>query len=530
VAIVGSGPAGISAAYYLRIAGHKVTVYDRMPEAGGILMYVIPEYRLPKDIVRRIVKSFTKIGIEFKLKSDVGKDISLDELTRRYDSTFISTGAWNPVSIGLKGEESARFGMEFLTEIGLGAGKAPGEKVLVIGGGNAAIDVAVSALRLGAKEATLACLECREEMPAHPWEIELAVEEGVRIMPSWGPQKIITSAGKVTGLELVRCTSVYDSKRCFAPAYDKNITEIVNADTIMMAVGYSTDLGFLGKEIPVKVNRGLITVAAPTQETGVPGIFAGGTVVQGPVAAIETIASGRRAAVSITSYLTGAAGTGKTGKAPKPLLKFNSSFLKRTEAARMPARSVAERKIDIEDNLGLSDTQAHEEANRCFNCSCLSLNPSDLGLVLVTLGAKIKIVGTSGTRTVPAEEFFDSVKSRLAADEMVTEIQVPKPPVGAKQTFIKFRLRKSVDFPMVSVASVIDIDKGICRGARIALGAVAPRPVRIKAAERLLLNKAITGETVQAASEAVVQETIPLNKNAYKIKIMKTLLKRALLY
>jgi hypothetical protein len=161
-AIIGSGPAGLAAAYYLRMSGHRVTVFDKMEEAGGMLAYVIPAYRLPKDTVRRVVKAIENTGVEFKLKVDVGKDVTLDGLKKNYDSVFIANGAWNPVSIGLEGEESTRFGMEFLTNINLGVREVPGKKVLVIGGGNAAVDVAVSALRLGAEEAIMACLESPE--------------------------------------------------------------------------------------------------------------------------------------------------------------------------------------------------------------------------------------------------------------------------------------------------------------------------------------------------------------------------------
>ncbi len=244
VAIIGSGPAGLTAAYYLRLAGHRVTVFDRMEEAGGLLRYVIPSYRLPKDIVTRTVKSFENIGIEFRLKVDIGKDATLNKLKKEYDAVFIGTGAWNPVSIGLDGEESAKFGLEFLANVQKGIKKALGKKVLVIGGGNAAIDVASSSLRLGAEEATLACLESREEMPALPWEIEQAEEENVKVMPSWGPHKVLKSHGKVVGMELIRCTSVYDKSGRFAPTYDENVKTTVEADVIVMAVGYATDLKF----------------------------------------------------------------------------------------------------------------------------------------------------------------------------------------------------------------------------------------------------------------------------------------------
>jgi NADPH-dependent glutamate synthase beta subunit-like oxidoreductase/CO/xanthine dehydrogenase FAD-binding subunit len=530
VAIIGSGPAGLSAAYYLRMAGHRITVFDKMEEAGGMLAYVIPAYRLPKDIVRRVVKAIENTGVEFKCKVDVGKDVTLDELKRDFDSVFIANGAWNPVSIGLEGEESTRFGMEFLTNINLGVKEVPGKKVLVIGGGNAAIDVAVSALRLGAEEATMACLESRDEMPALPWEIEQAVEQGVKIMPSWGPHRVIKSGGKVRGMEMVRCTAVFDDQGRFAPTYDKAVRDTVEADQIMMAVGYATDFSFIKPGSLLKVKQGLIAVAPETQATKMPGVFAGGSVTHGPATVIEAIASGKRAAAAMDVYLKGTAAKAEDGveKTAEPFLRFNSDYLKKTSRVEMPKLPIAERGIDVEDTLGLGLSEIEEEANRCFNCGCVSVHSSDMGVVLAALGAQVEIAGPGGTRTIPIGEFFGSLRTTLEADEMVTEIHIPPPPEGARQTFIKFRLRESVDFPIVSVASVITVDGGVCRDARIVLGAVAPAPVRATMAEEAIRGKAINAKTAEAASEAAVTGAIPLEMNAYKVEITKTLVKRAI--
>jgi len=531
VAIIGSGPAGLSAAYYLRMSGHRVIVFDKMEEAGGMLAYVIPAYRLPKDIVRRVVKAIENTGVEFKCKVDVGKDVTLDALKRDFDNVFIANGAWNPVSIGLEGEESTRFGMEFLTNINLGVREIPGKKALVIGGGNAAADVAISALRLGAEEATMACLESQEEMPALPWEIELALEQGVKLMPSWGPHRVLKSDGKVRGMELVRCTSVFDDQGRFVPSYDKAVKETVEADQIMMAVGYATDFSFIKPGSSLKVEQGLITVNPLTQATSVPGVFAGGSITHGPATVIEAIASGRRAAAAMDVNLKGREAKVEDGdeKAAKPFLKFNSDYLKETSRVEMPKRPVAERSIAVEDALGLGLSEIEGEANRCFNCGCVSVNSSDMGVVLVALGARVKIAGPKGVRTIPIGDFFSSLRNILEADEMVTEIQIPQPPDGARRTFLKFRLRESVDFPIVSVASVITVDGGVCRDARIVLGAVAPAPVRATMAEQAIKGRAINAATAEAASEAAIIGAVPLNMNAYKVEITKTLVKRAIL-
>jgi len=501
-----------------------------MEEPGGMLAYVIPAYRLPKDIVKLAVQAIEDTGVEFKCKVEVGRDITLDDLKGDFDSVFIANGAWKPVSIGLEGEESTRFGMEFLTNINLGVKEIPGKKVLVIGGGNAAVDVAVSALRLGAEEATIACLECQEEMPALPWEIELAVEQGVKVMPSWGPHRVLTSEGKVKGMELIRCTSVFDEQACFAPCFDDAVKETVEADQIMMAVGYATDLDFIDPGSSLKVEQGLITVDPETQGTSVPGVFAGGSVTHGPATVIEAIASGRRAAAAMDVYLRGIAkAKDKDKKTGEPFLKFNSDYLKKTNRVHMPKRPVAERSIAVEDTLGLGLGDIETEANRCFNCGCVSVSASDMGVVLVALGARVEIAGPRGTRTVAIEDFFGSVRTTLTADEMVTQIQVPQPPDGARQTFLKFRLRESVDFPIVSVVSVITIKDGICQDARIVLGAVAPSPVQATSAEKVLIGRAIDDGQATAAAQAALEDAIPLEKNSYKVTIARELVRRAIL-
>jgi NADPH-dependent glutamate synthase beta subunit-like oxidoreductase/CO/xanthine dehydrogenase FAD-binding subunit len=528
VAVVGSGPAGLSTAYYLRMAGHRVTVFDKMEEAGGLLTYVIPAYRLPKDIVRRSIKAIENIGVKFKLKVDIGKDITLDNLKENFDRVFIATGAWNPLSIGLDGEESTIFGMEFLANILRGIRQTPGKKVLVIGGGNAAIDVAISSLRLGAEEVTMACLECMEEMPALPWEIEQAIEENVKLMPSWGPHKVLKSNGKVTGMELIRCTSVYDKKGLFAPCYDDTVKETVEADCIIMAVGYVTDLKFA--EGTLETRDGLIITDTETQATNVPGIFAGGAVAHGPATVIEAIAAGKRAAFAMDTSLKGPRAADKEdGRAIEPFLKFNTNYLKKTSKLKASKIPVSERTLDIEDTPSSDLSEIETEANRCFNCGCLSVNASDIGVVLMALNAMVNLVGAKGIRTIPVAEFFNSFRNILEEGQIVTEIQVPPLSSDVRQTFVKFRLRESIDFALVSVASVIITKDGICQDARIVLGAVAPRPVQATDAEKVLIGRAIDDGQAATAAQAAVEDAIPLRKNSYKVNIAKEMVRRAIL-
>jgi NADPH-dependent glutamate synthase beta subunit-like oxidoreductase len=531
VAIIGSGPAGLSAAYYLRISGHRVTVFDRMEEVGGMLIYGIPAYRLPKDVVKRVIKTLENIGIKFKPKTNVGKDVTLGNIKDEFDSIFLASGAWNQPSIRLEGEELTKSGLEFLTSVTHGVKEVSGKRILVIGGGNVAVDVGITALRLGAKEVTLACLESREEMPAFEWEIEQAVEEGVRLMPSWGPHRVLKADGKVTGIELIRCTSVFDSEGRFAPTFDPSEKTNVETDQIILAVGQTPDLSFVGPELSLELNRGLIATNIENQKTSIPGIFAGGEVTSGPADVIKSVAAGRRAAFAIDLYLRGTAAKveDEDDKTLKHLLKFNSNYLKRTSRAKAPKLPIPERGLYVEDTPGLSLSEIETEANRCFNCGCVAVNSSDLAVALTALDAKIKIVGPMGARIVPIEDFFSSLRNVLAVDEVVTEIQVPRPTDMAKQTYLKFRLRSAIDFPLVSVASLINMDDDVCKDARIVLGAVAPRPMRAMLAEQTIKGKTINAATAEAASEAAVLGTIPLNMNAYKVEITKTLVKRALL-
>jgi NADPH-dependent glutamate synthase beta subunit-like oxidoreductase/CO/xanthine dehydrogenase FAD-binding subunit len=530
VAVVGAGPAGLSAAYYLRILGHDVTVFDRMPEAGGMLTYAIPGYRLPKDLVRRVVRAIEEMGVEFRLGVDVGNDVAVDALRQDFDGVFLASGTWGQPSIGLEGEHLTRSGLEFLVNVNKGVKEVPGRRVLVIGGGSVAIDVGITALRLGAEEVTLACLECREEMPAYEEEIQQAIEEGIRVMPSWGPVKVVETEGGIRRVGLVRCTSVFDEDACFAPSFDESIRETVEADQVMMAVGQRTDLAFLGPRPPFRVDGGLIVVDPASQKTDVPGVFAGGDAAIGRGTVVEAIASGRRAAFAISRYLSGTEAEDEDeDKQPnKPLLRFNNACLGRTSRVETPKLPVSQRGMDAEDMMGVGLAEAQGEANRCFNCGCVAVSPSDIAPALIALGAEVETT----KRTLAAEEFFSVGPMRstiLDQDELVVGIKIPAPKPASRQAFLKFRLRNSIDFPIVAVAVMIDMEAGEVAEARIALGAVAPIPVRAGGAEEFLRGKEISEEVAEKAAAIAVEDAIPLAENGYKAQIVKALVRRALL-
>jgi NADPH-dependent glutamate synthase beta subunit-like oxidoreductase len=528
VAIVGSGPAGLSAAYYLRKLGYRVTLFDTMEEAGGMLTYSIPAYRLPKDVVRKQIKALENMGIEFRLKTNVGKDITLENLRKGFDSVFLASGAWGQPPLGIEDEELLISGLEFLTKVNLGFREPPGRRILVIGGGNVAVDVAITTLRLGAEQVTMACLESREEMPAIQREVEQGVKEGVKLMPSWGPFRILKTNGKISGMELVRCTSVFNTEGNFSPTFDTNIKVAVEVDQIVLAIGQKTALSFLDPKCSLKVERDLIAVDQQTQKTNIPGVFAGGDLTSGPASVIKAVTAGRRAAEAIDLYLKGR-GTAVEDKEPVELFeKFNSAYLKKTSRVEVPELPKSKRGIDIEDILGLGLNEIKIEANRCFNCGCVAVSPSDIAPALVALDAKIKTT----KRTVEAANFFaaKTMKSTmLDPDELVTELQIPTPKPSSRQIFIKFRLRKSIDFSIVAVASVIKMDSGKVNDARIVLGAVAPIPLRIKEVEDFLKGRETNEEVAEAASAIAVKGANPLAKNKYKVQITKALVKRVIL-
>jgi NADPH-dependent glutamate synthase beta subunit-like oxidoreductase len=530
VAIVGSGPAGLSAAFYLRRSGHHVVVFDRMKEPGGMLVHSIPSFRLPPSIVRNLVAALERMGIEFRTDTQVGKDAALEELRKEFDKVFLAMGAWAPPSLGLEGEGLTRQGLEFLIRAKQGINEVSGKRVLVIGGGNVSMDAAITALRQGAGEVVVACLESREEMPALDLEIEKAVAEGARLMPSRGPSRVLEAGGRVKGMELVRCLSVFDKEGNFAPRFDEAVREKIESDLIIMAVGQRPDYSLIDSESGMKVSKGLLLVDKISQQTTVPDVFAGGDFASGPATVVQAVAAGRRAAAAINESLSDSKGRKEEGR-PRgvgTLLTFSSSGLKHAPFVSAYERPPEQRTLGEEDIPGLKLDDVKLEAERCFNCGCLAVIASDIAPVLVAMDATIKTT----KRNIPAETLFSAVESGpgvLAHDELITEIAIPRRAEGAKCDYKKYRARRSIDFPIVSLATVFEMDGGEFRDARIVLGAVAPVPVRVIAAEEFLKGKSPRGEVAENAAALAVENAIPLSGNAYKIQIVKTLIKRAIM-
>ncbi len=528
VAVIGSGPAGISAAYYLRKLGHVVTIYEKNEKPGGMLTYAIPAFRLPNDIVERVVKIIENLGVKFKLNTEVGKDISIKDLRDEFDSLFIANGAWEPPSIRLEGKALTQNSLDFLSNAKHGISDIEGKKVVVIGGGNVAVDVAMTAKRSGAEHVTMACLESAEEMPAYEWEIAQAIEEGVVMMPEWGPSKVIQSDEKVVGMELVQCTSVFDAEGRFSPVFNESVTRIIDADEVILAVGQKANLSFIEPEL--KLNRGWINADKTTQATSIPEIFAGGDVTTGPTTVIEAVASGRKASTAINKFLKGVSSKIEDNdqQSLETPLDLNCGNLTITNRFKMLELPLNMRSLAAEDTLGLDSTTMKAEANRCFNCGCVAVNPSDLGVALLALNAKI----VTSKRTINAEQLFavkQQSSTNLDPDELVIEIQIPEASPDRKQAFSKFRIRQSIDFAIGSVAVVLNLKSGRISDSRLVLGAAAPIPIRIKAAEQFLNGKEPGKKTAEQAAEIAVKGTSPLRRNGYKVQLFKALVKRTIL-
>lgn len=522
IALIGAGPAGLAAAYYLRNAGHTVTVYDAMEEPGGCLMYAIPNFRLPKEYVRTIVKALEKMGVKFVCGTKLGENLQISELTEANDKIFIATGAWKRPVLGFDGEEFTEFGLQFLVDVNKWVNKKERNHVLVVGGGNVSMDVAITAKRLGAKSVTLCCLEQRHEMPASAEEVERAEEEGVIIKNGWGPVRVKYEGQKIQGMTLRACTALRDETGRFNPTYDDATTLDVDADSILLATGQRVDLSFLDNELTLAMNRGLITVEPETQRSSDPKVYAGGDAVTGPTTVIKGIASGRRAAEAINDEL----GAGNPARDEQQgFLRFDRETASLKTANNGHNVDAAARRIDKEDSTSLTYEEGLEEAKRCMNCGCYSVNASDLSPVMVMMDATVK---TSLGREIAAADFFCiNLKSyaNLEQGEVVTELVIPEKE-GYVTGYEKFRMRSSIDFSMASLAWAYRLEGGQIADIRLVLGAVAPVPVRLFKVEEFLRGKVPTAEIAAEAGEMATEGTESMGHNDYKIDEIRTFVRR----
>jgi len=378
VAVIGAGPAGLTAASDLAERGFAVTVYEALSAAGGMLRWGIPEYRLPKKILDYEIELIRRKGVTFVFNCRVGKDISIGQLCKDNDAVFIGVGVNEGRPLGVEGEnmQGVLQGVEFLRRAGSTDSKPEvKDKVVVIGGGNVAVDVARTALRLGAKSVEMISLEQRHEMPAYKEEVEATLKEGIKIRNGWGPRRILGN-GSVTGIELKRCTSVFSYDGRFNPVYAEHDRISLDAEQIITAIGQTSDGRFL-EHIGAQTAGRYFKADPVTLQTSLDGVFAGGDTVSGPASVIEAVAAGKRAAESIEQYLNG--GNLRSGRfeetirpVPEELLPSINNIEKksRQQSCELP---VAERACNFHEvEIGLTEEAALAEAQRCLNCALCS--------------------------------------------------------------------------------------------------------------------------------------------------------------
>lgn len=385
IAIVGAGPAGMSAAYYLRCKGYPVTVFEREDKAGGMLLNGIPSFRLEKDVIAAEIEVLKTMGVEFRFGIDVGSDVTIQQLRDEgYKAFYIAIGARGGRMARVPGEDAkgVMSGIEFLNKVNKDEEhmKLSG-KTVVIGGGNVAMDVARTALRAGSDDVSMYCLESRDEMPAAKDEIEEALEENISINNGWGPKEIITENGRVKAVVLKKCTSVFNAEKRFAPVYDENDTITIECDNVLLSIGQQIIWGNLLAGTKVELNKNGTAKADPvTYQTAEPDIFVGGDVYTGPRFAIDAIAAGKEGCVSIHRFVH----KGHSLTLARDLRHFieldkNNLDIEEYDNAKRqrPGRKSGDATSTYRDLREIfTEEQLKTEASRCLGCGATVVDPN----------------------------------------------------------------------------------------------------------------------------------------------------------
>jgi formate dehydrogenase beta subunit len=445
VAVVGAGPAGISCAHDLALLGYVVTLFDAAPVVGGMLYQGVPEYRLPRDLIRAEVDPILALGVELKLEWRLGRDFSVGDLRRNdYAAVFLALGATRGRDLQIPGREldGVINGVDFLLNANLGYRVVVGERVVVVGGGNVAIDVARTvlryagpetreltegaqqllqtwgydnafldaartALRLGARHVQLVSLESRAEMPAHPDEVREAEEEGISLVPRRGPKAVVGHDGHVSALETLDVASVFDESGRFDPKFVAGSEKRLEADTIILAVGQQPDTACLAGDPEIQITpRGLVAVEPRTLATTMPGVFCGGDLAFGPRIVIEAVADGKRAALAIHESLGGGPVPRARGRfRPIPLDRAGDHY-DRIPRHAVPSLPVARRTGFREVEEGYSEAEARAEGSRCLWCNVETVFDSERcilcsGCVEICPEACLTLVPFSRLRETP---------------------------------------------------------------------------------------------------------------------------------
>ena len=385
VAVIGAGPAGMSAAFYLKKMGYPVTVFEKEKRPGGMLMNGIPSFRLEKDVINAEIDVLREMGVEFRCGVEVGEDITIAQLREQgYKAFYIAIGAQGGRMTGVPGEDAVgvETGVDFLRRVNLNEeGVKLSGKTVVIGGGNVAVDVARTALRTGSSDVSMFCLESRDIMPAADDEVAEAEEEGIVVNNSWGAKEILTENGKVTAVVFKKCISVLDENKRFSPKYDEEELLTVPCDQVLLSIGQSIKWGALLEGTRVEFNpNGTLKADPVTYQTGEPDIFTGGDNYTGPRFAIDAIAAGKEGCVSIHRFVH--EGQSLTlGRNRRQFIELDKDNIKvetfDNAKRQVPGHKAGDAKHTLRDlRSTFTEEQVQKEANRCLGCGATVVDPN----------------------------------------------------------------------------------------------------------------------------------------------------------
>ena len=366
----------MSCAYYLRTNGYPVTIFEKEEKPGGMLTYGIPAFRLEKDVIDAEIDVLRQIGVEFRCGVEVGKDVTIQDLRHEgYKAFYVAIGAQGGRLAGIPGEDAkgVETGVDFLRRVNLNHDETLNGDVVVVGGGNVAVDVARTAIRLTDGKVSMVCLEGENEMPAADDEVLEAKEENITVNNGWGPKEILTKDGKVTGIVFKRCTAVKDAEGRFNPQFDEEDTMTINASHVLMSIGQSVEWGSLLEGTAVELNRnGTAKADQVTFQTGEKDIFVGGDVYTGPRFAIDAIAAGKMASDSLNRFVH--PGNSLTiGRDLRQFIELDKDDIVfpsyDTSRRQVPGHKLATKDNKFHDNrLPFTEEQVKQEASRCLSC------------------------------------------------------------------------------------------------------------------------------------------------------------------